>query len=385
MALGISTRRRPVGHTVGVLAVFALAGGLYGCGTGAAKTPSHTTTSKTSSTVTADPLAALVARTRSGVIRIEANGCGTQDIGTGFLIGPRLVATVEHVVDGATSIKLVRDGKTLASGTVIGDDPVRDVALVQSRKPLSGYVFRLSSNAPALGDSVAALGFPLGLPLTVTQGSVSGTGRTIPIDGINRRNLIQTDAAVNPGNSGGPLLSLDTGQVDGLIDLGTTQANGIAFAVSAQVAKPLLQAWEAAPQPGAAQTCQSVTSSTTSAASSAASPAAGSGPVDALDNYWTDINAGAYAAAYGFLAPGAINLTEAQFVASEEQARIQSAEFAGVLGPSTTTTATVEVSLLQTVDGQYGCRMWSGSYQMAYQDNQWLIARSSISPQACSG
>ena len=324
------------------------------------------------------------------MIRIEANGCGTQDIGTGFLIGPRLVATVEHVVDGATSIKLVRNDQTLASGTVIGDDPVRDVALVQSAKPLSGHVFQLSPVAPALGDSVAALGFPFGLPLTVTQGSVSSTGVTIPIDGINRRDLIQTDAAVNPGNSGGPLLSLDTGQVDGLIDLGTTQANGIAFAVSAQVAKPLLEAWQAAPQPGPTQTCQSVTSTTTSTASSAASSAAsstpaGSGPVDALDSYWADINTGAYAAAYGFLAPGAINLTETQFVASEQQARIKSATFAGVLGPSTASTATVDVTSLQTVDGQYGCRTWSGTYQMLYQNNQWLIAHSAISPQACPG
>jgi serine protease Do len=270
------------------------------CGGGASSTSSSThsaavhrvtATHTSTSTSSTDVLAALVAKTRSGVIRIEANGCGTQDIGTGFLIGPRLVATVEHVVAGATSISLVRDGKTLAAGTVIGDDPVRDVALVQADARLSGYVFQFASAAPALGDSVAALGFPLGLPLSVSQGSVSGTGRTIPIDGVNRRELIQTDAAVNPGNSGGPLLSLDSGRVDGLIDLGTTQANGIAFAVSAQVAKPLIEAWEAAPQTGPAQTCQSVTSTATSSASSTASSTATSvapgpaGAVDALDSY----------------------------------------------------------------------------------------------------
>jgi len=97
-----------------------------------------------------------------------------------------------------------------------------------------------------LGDDVAAIGFPLALPLTVTRGSVSGMDRTIPIDGLRRRTLIQTDAAVNPGNSGGPLIT-DNGAVVGLVDLGTTQANGLAFAVSSQVARPLVQAWQAAP------------------------------------------------------------------------------------------------------------------------------------------
>ena len=94
---------------------------------GAALFSSRTTTS--TSTSTDESLPALVASTKSGIIRIQATGCGSQDIGTGFLIGPRLVATVEHVVSGATSISLVRDGKTLGSGTVIGYDAVRDVAL----------------------------------------------------------------------------------------------------------------------------------------------------------------------------------------------------------------------------------------------------------------
>ena len=68
--------------------------------------------------------------------------------------------------------------------------------------------------------------------------------------------MIQTDAAVNPGNSGGPLLSTDQGDVLGLVDIKSTTASGIAFGVSASVAQPLLQAWQAAPQPVPTSSCE---------------------------------------------------------------------------------------------------------------------------------
>src|SRR5262249_29615871 len=139
-------------------------------------------------------------------------------------------------------------GKVLGSGTVIGLDAARDVALVRSSKPIGGYRFHFAARSPRLGEDVAALGFPVALPLTVTRGSVSGLNRTVPIDGVNRNRLVQTDAAVNPGNSGGPLMT-NIGTVVGLVDLGTEQLNGLAFAVSAQVAGPLIQSWSAAPQP----------------------------------------------------------------------------------------------------------------------------------------
>jgi hypothetical protein len=348
-----------------------------------------TRTAAPRNTTTTDALAKLVASTQSGVIRIEANGCGSQDIGTGFLIGPQLVATVEHVVDGANSISLLQNGKIVAIGTVIGDDPVRDVALVRANTSLTGHVFELQSARSALGTSVAALGFPLGLPLTVTQGDVSGLDRTIPIDGTNRRDLIQTDAAVNPGNSGGPLLSVDNGRVVGLIDLGTTEANGVAFAVSAQVAVPLLQGWTASPQATPQQLCGQPSQTAPSPASTTTTipPATNvaNRAVDALDSYWHDISTGAYAAAYAYLAPGAVGETEAQFVSSEEANGVSSAQFAGELAASRGATATVDVTNLRTVDADYGCRTRIGSYHMDYQAGNWLIARSDITPAACAG
>jgi hypothetical protein len=191
------------------------------------------------------------------VIRIEAETCEGTSQGTGFLIGPRLVATAEHVVDGAQSVLLKREGTVLGRATLVGSDPERDLALLRSEIPIDGYVFRIAKSAPRIGQDVAVLGYPLGLPLSVTRGAVSGTNRRLVVDGITRTRLVQTDAAVNPGNSGGPLLELETGDVVGLVVLaGSGDVNDVAFAVSPRVAKPLLEAWRASPQPVSVPTCE---------------------------------------------------------------------------------------------------------------------------------
>ena len=184
----------------------------------------------------------LVTRTRSGVVEIDVDSCDGSGSGTGFLIGPKLVATVDHVVDGATSITLRRNGAYLTSATVIGSDSVRDLALLRTAQPITGYRFRLASRSPRIGEQVAALGFPLGLPLTFTRGSISGVGRTQTIEGTAQQSLVQTDTAVNPGNSGGPLMN-ESGEVVGLVDATDTEASGVSWAVSSLVARPLLAAW----------------------------------------------------------------------------------------------------------------------------------------------
>jgi S1-C subfamily serine protease len=231
----------------------------------------------------------VVASVRSGVIRIETTTCDGEAVGTGILLTPRLIATVDHVVDGATSIALKRDGKVVGRGTVIGTDSARDVALIRSDQPIVGHRFKLASRAPRLGEDVAAIGFPLALPLTVTRGSVSGLGRTIPIDGINRTRLVQTDAAVNRGNSGGPLMT-DSGLVVGLVDLGTTEANGLAFAVGAQTAGPLLTAWASAPQPVSATTCSGGSSQQAAAPPATQTTSSGAS--------WTSFSGGYFSIAY---------------------------------------------------------------------------------------
>jgi S1-C subfamily serine protease len=248
------------------LPCIALLGVMSGCGHPTSKSSKSTvprpedrstTVQHTTSMAQPQPVSfpKLVARVRSGVVRIEATTCDSRSIGTGLILESRLVATVEHVVDQAATIQIKRGGKVLASGTIIGTDADRDLALIRTSAPVRGYHFTFAERAPQLGEAVAALGYPLGLPLTVTRGSVSGLNRTIPIEGLQRRRLVQTDAALNPGNSGGPLISADTGDVLGLVDLGSLEFNGTGFAVSAEVAGPLLRAWAKAPQPVRAASC----------------------------------------------------------------------------------------------------------------------------------
>jgi hypothetical protein len=107
------------------------------------------------------------------------------------------------------------------------------------------------------------------------------------------------------------------------------------------------------------------------------------GPLAALDAYWADIAAGSYAAAYQLLMPGSIGVTSAQFIATERGYHIEQAHFRGSVAASTPSTATIDVSQLLTIDRQYGCRTWTGTYEMAKQDARWFIARSNITPHAC--
>src|SRR4051794_23981515 len=194
-----------------ILVLMALVGALSACGS---RSPSRALVTTTAPTTTAEKkpptIAEVAAKVRSGVIRIESSGCDEDSIGSGFLLSPRLVATVEHVVSGANEIVLKRNGKKVATATVIGKDPARDLALLRTSEVLSGYRFKFAPRDPQLGDALVAFGFPLGLPLSITRGVVSGSDRTIAIDGVKRRKLIQTDAALNPGNSGGAPFALLT-------------------------------------------------------------------------------------------------------------------------------------------------------------------------------
>ena len=201
--------------------------------------------SATTPLVSAKAFKAVATREGSGIVRVEATTPAGKLVGAGIVVGPTLVATVEHLVHGATSVTLMRGAKVIGTGTVIGSDPGSDLALIQSDTPIGGYEFKLPATPPKPGAAIAVLG---GSPLTATAGSVGSLSSTLRVGGVTRTGLASTDALVAPAWSGGPIVTA-TGLLVGLADVGTKTANGAAYLVTSAAAAPLVTKWTAAPQP----------------------------------------------------------------------------------------------------------------------------------------
>jgi S1-C subfamily serine protease len=167
-------------------------------------------------------------------IRVEGPGRGA---GSGFVIAPDGYAvTNSHVVAGASRVRATLTGGRTLGATVVGDDPATDLALV--RLDASGLPFAPLGDSGALrvGQLVIAIGNPLGFESTVSAGVVSALGRSLRGRGGRLiEHVIQTDVALNPGNSGGPLVD-SRGRVVGVNTAVVAAAQGISFAVPAATA-----------------------------------------------------------------------------------------------------------------------------------------------------
>jgi S1-C subfamily serine protease len=153
--------------------------------------------------------------------------------GSGFIVSSDgRILTNAHVVEGADAVTvLLKDGRRL-KGEVLGADPTTDVAVVKIAANNLPAVKIGDSNNLLPGQAAIAIGNPLGLDNTVTQGIISATGRSGADFGnsASRVDFIQTDTAINPGNSGGPLIN-SSGEVIGINTAIIQGASGIGFAV----------------------------------------------------------------------------------------------------------------------------------------------------------
>jgi Do/DeqQ family serine protease len=160
-------------------------------------------------------------------------------IGSGFIISADgLILTNAHVVDQADSVTVaLKDGRSF-QGKVLGSDPVTDVALVRIQSNNLPIVTLGNSDQLKPGEWAIAIGNPLGLDNTVTAGIISATGRSSSQAGVpdKRVNFIQTDAAINQGNSGGPLLN-QRGEVVGMNTAIIGGAQGLGFAIPINTAR----------------------------------------------------------------------------------------------------------------------------------------------------
>ena len=192
----------------------------------------------------------VISRTRSASVPFGFNAIG-RAVGTGFIVRPDgMILTNEHVVNGAMEVTVtLADGRSLAA-QVLASDEDHDLAVLKVQGRDLPTVTMADSTTVAVGQRVIAVGYALSLEggPTVTSGIISSLERTIQVEDSRGgfpsartySDVLQTDAALNEGNSGGPLVTLD-GEVIGVNAAGSVQAENIGFAIAIDAAKPLIE------------------------------------------------------------------------------------------------------------------------------------------------
>jgi S1-C subfamily serine protease len=172
------------------------------------------------------------------VRKTQRSRTGAEAGGSGFIISPEgFIVTNCHVAENSEKIEVELQDGTVYSAETVGLDPYTDLAVLKIYTENLPYITFLEKAELRVGQLAIAIGNPLGFQCSVTTGVVSALGRTLTSrTGRSIDNVIQTDAALNPGNSGGPLVD-STGRVIGVNTAIIREAQGICFAIGAGTAE----------------------------------------------------------------------------------------------------------------------------------------------------
>jgi len=192
---------------------------------------------------------AVVVKVTPAVVQVNVLTQNGGAIGSGVIIDSRgYIITNNHVVNGAQTIQVVLNDGTKLPAQLSGTDPPDDLAVLKIQPPGNMTVATIGDSSQLrVGQEVLAIGNPLGITQTVTNGIVSALGRTVSEGqgGATISNAIQTDAPINPGNSGGALVDLQ-GNLVGIPTLTAidpefnTPANGVGFAIPSNRVKSII-------------------------------------------------------------------------------------------------------------------------------------------------
>ncbi len=219
--------------------------------TSKAVTTTSNTTSATSSsgtTIEAQQEAA-IAKVEPAVVELEVTTAQGQQIGSGVIIDTKGdIVTNYHIVNGEESIVAVLYNGSTEQAQLVGTNAADDLAVVHIQPFTNMTVVQIGDSSKlVVGQEVLAIGNPLGITETATKGIVSALNRSVTEStGTTISNAIQTDAAVNPGNSGGALINLQ-GQLVGIPTLtavnteSNTAANGVSFAIPSNLVQTVIQ------------------------------------------------------------------------------------------------------------------------------------------------
>jgi putative serine protease PepD len=285
-------------RAVATVSAAALAGAAAGAGVSSAiqsDQPASTTTTQmvaapptanASNTSGATTISDVYKQAKQGVVEITVTQQNGKAVGSGFVTDKQGdIVTNDHVVSGGGSIEVAFADGTKATAHVVGADPSSDIAVIRVSGVDSSKLQPLSfadSSKAQVGDGVVAIGSPFGLEGSLTVGVISALGRSI--DAPNHYTIsgaIQTDAAINHGNSGGPLLN-SSGDVIGVnaqIDSGSGDNSGVGFAIASNTVRSVAQqlaSGQSVKHPYLGVKMQDAESGATVAAITAGSPAAGS-------------------------------------------------------------------------------------------------------------